>query len=395
MEKKSRPLVSVVVPVYNAEPFLRRCLDSLIGQRYDNLEILCLNDASTDGSGRLLASYAARDARVRVVDNAINTGPFAARCRGFSLARGDYLAACDADDVMPAGAIEALCRVAVERNADIVHGVTREGGESGRGKRIHVFDPFKAADGPGYVAALLRNFRGWNVWGKLFRREVWQRVATGLPVEKRWFVGEDLLLTFAMGLEAGRYARTSETVYLYRSRAGSYFSDPDHSCRNIKDHLEILAFMREMAKERDASEASGTLEMPAMSGASETNERSGTSGTLTEGVDHLSRRMIATIWRETESSKSARQTALEAVIATLGEGFLPGERKGGAAKTSRISNASEIKRARLDLPFRILKKAHTQVRQDGFGELLVTLNRMRGAARKRGWRRVIGEMGMW
>ena len=75
------PLISVIVPVYNVEKYLRKCLDSICGQTYRNLEILCVNDGSTDGSAAILEEYAARDARIKVFTQP-NRGLSAARNTG-------------------------------------------------------------------------------------------------------------------------------------------------------------------------------------------------------------------------------------------------------------------------------------------------------------------------
>ena len=91
------PLVSVVVPVFNAEKHLGQALDSLLAQTHGNLEVICVDDGSTDGTPQLLADYASRDGRVRIF-NQENAGPGVARNRGIERARGDYLYFLDADD---------------------------------------------------------------------------------------------------------------------------------------------------------------------------------------------------------------------------------------------------------------------------------------------------------
>lgn len=93
----AEPLVSIVVPVYNAEKHLGQCLDSLLGQTHRAIEVICVDDGSTDGSANLLAEYAQRDTRVRPFRQE-NAGPGAARNRGIEEARGEYLYFLDADD---------------------------------------------------------------------------------------------------------------------------------------------------------------------------------------------------------------------------------------------------------------------------------------------------------
>ncbi|MDO4707274.1 MAG: glycosyltransferase [Porphyromonadaceae bacterium] len=93
----NEPLISVIVPVYNVEKYLHKCLDSLIYQTYKNLEIIVVNDGSTDNSGAICDEYAARDPRVRVFHKE-NGGLSSARNRGLEAVRGDYIAYVDSDD---------------------------------------------------------------------------------------------------------------------------------------------------------------------------------------------------------------------------------------------------------------------------------------------------------
>ena len=91
------PLVSIIVPVYNVKPYLNRCVDSLLGQSYQNMELLLVDDGSTDGSEALCDEYAAQDARVRVLHKK-NGGLSDARNAGVDAAKGEYLSFVDGDD---------------------------------------------------------------------------------------------------------------------------------------------------------------------------------------------------------------------------------------------------------------------------------------------------------
>ena len=91
------PLISVIIPVYNVEKYLHRCLDSVIAQTYQNLEIICVDDGSIDESGRICDQYAVRDARIKVIHQE-NQGLSAARNRGLDVAEGEYIAFVDSDD---------------------------------------------------------------------------------------------------------------------------------------------------------------------------------------------------------------------------------------------------------------------------------------------------------
>ena len=117
---------SVLVPVYNVAPYLRECLDSILGQGYERLELVVVDDGSTDGSGGICDEYAARDARVRVFHQP-NRGLMAARRAGIRQARGDYYLFVDSDDRLLPGAFAILAEAIGESGADcLVYGFTRE-----------------------------------------------------------------------------------------------------------------------------------------------------------------------------------------------------------------------------------------------------------------------------
>lgn len=100
---------SIVIPVYNVEAYIRECLDSVIGQTYADLEAVCVNDGSTDGSAAVLEEYAAMDQRIRVVTRA-NGGLSAARNTGMDAAKGEYILFLDSDDWLEPNALEMVAR---------------------------------------------------------------------------------------------------------------------------------------------------------------------------------------------------------------------------------------------------------------------------------------------
>lgn len=110
--------VTVLVAVYNAEVYLRRCLDSLIGQTHRDLQIVCIDDASTDSSWQVLEEYADRDDRIRLLRQPENRGQAAARNLGLDVAEGEYITMLDSDDWFSPDAIEAACRTAMEEGSE-------------------------------------------------------------------------------------------------------------------------------------------------------------------------------------------------------------------------------------------------------------------------------------
>ena len=115
----NQPLVSIIVPVYNAEIYLGPCLERLRSQTWPNLEIILVNDGSTDGSGHLCAAAARADPRIRFLDQP-NKGVSAARNAALAMAEGDYLQFSDSDDLLTPDATETLVRAAQSTGADLV-----------------------------------------------------------------------------------------------------------------------------------------------------------------------------------------------------------------------------------------------------------------------------------
>lgn len=112
--------MSVIVPVYNVAPYLKRCLDSLLAQTLRNIEILCIDDCSTDNSLEILNQYALKDKRVHVISSQTNQGAAVARNKGLKVAKGQYLGFVDPDDAVDLKFYERLVRTACEKNADLV-----------------------------------------------------------------------------------------------------------------------------------------------------------------------------------------------------------------------------------------------------------------------------------
>lgn len=119
------PAVSVIIPVYNTERYLRRCLDSVCRQTLRDLEIICINDASPDGSATILAEFAAHDSRIKIITFEQNRGAAIARNAGIDAAAGEYLGFIDSDDFVELDFYERLYELAKQDKSDAVKGVLK------------------------------------------------------------------------------------------------------------------------------------------------------------------------------------------------------------------------------------------------------------------------------
>ena len=169
-------LVSVIVPVYNVENYLRQCLDSITGQTLRNIEIICVDDSSTDSSGKILEEYAKKDERIKIITQP-NKGAGAARNNGLSAAQGKYLSFLDSDDFFEPDMLELAYKKAEEDRADFVvfksdHYYTEENRYAEvpwtlREKEIPPYTPFSHRQ---MTDNIFKVFVGW-AWDKLYSRE--------------------------------------------------------------------------------------------------------------------------------------------------------------------------------------------------------------------------------
>jgi len=117
--RKNMPKVSILVPVYNVEKYLRECLDSLVKQTLQDIEIICINDGSTDSSLEILQDYQVKDSRIKII-NKTNSGYGASMNIGLNIASGEYIGIVESDDFIDCKMFEDLYEIATYNNADIV-----------------------------------------------------------------------------------------------------------------------------------------------------------------------------------------------------------------------------------------------------------------------------------
>lgn len=200
-------LISVVVPVYNAEKFLARCIDSILAQTYDNIEVVLVDDGSRDGSPAICDEYAARDSRVRVIHKQ-NGGVSAARNDGIDAARGEFIAFCDNDDFYSPGMLERLLGMCLDNDCGIAQCRCERGAAESLPtppqQPAEVFTSREILESF-YTEATI------YCWDKLYRRGIFDHVR--FPVGS--YTGEDVLVAHHALLAAGRVAVTREKLYYH------------------------------------------------------------------------------------------------------------------------------------------------------------------------------------
>lgn len=210
--------VSIIVPVYNAAPYLERCVDSLLRQTYRNTEILLLDDGSADGSGQICDRYARCHENVKVF-HMPNAGVSAARNRGLQECGGKYLTFVDADDVPAGDMVEYLVGMAEKTGCDVAGCGYFEFGENGRectegiGGQIEggkeEWDVERLSGSEFVERGILRS--DTRCWSKLYRRESvgMLRFDTGLTI------GEDMLFLLELAMQGKGFCRGNYKGYGY------------------------------------------------------------------------------------------------------------------------------------------------------------------------------------
>ena len=229
-------LISVIIPIFNVEAYLRECIISVINQTYSNLEIILVNDGSPDNCGAICDAYAKQDARITVIHKE-NGGLSDARNAGLDICTGDYIAFVDSDDVVHPRFIEVLYANLLEANADISFCDFEKFTET---KNIHFSNSHQSKkinlDGLKMIDNLYdTNWMPKNVvvWNKLYKREIFSnlRFPKGL-------VHEDEYIFIDLYKNNPKVVYTSEKLYFYRVRDNSIMAD--FSYLRISSYLKAL-----------------------------------------------------------------------------------------------------------------------------------------------------------
>jgi CDP-glycerol glycerophosphotransferase len=223
------PLVSVIVPVYNTEAYLRACLDSVAAQTVEDLEVIVVDDGSTDGSAAIASEFAARDPRFRLVTQP-NGGLGNARNNGADVATGEFLAFVDSDDVLPRNAYELLLEPLRRTGSDFatgnVHRLTSIGTSQTRFlAKVFIQDRPKT-----HITRFRPLLADRIVPNKLWRRSFWEANKFRFP---EGMVHEDIPVVLPAQFAARSVDVVAAPVYLYRIREGMDTSDQSITQRRL------------------------------------------------------------------------------------------------------------------------------------------------------------------
>lgn len=214
---KQDALISVIVPIYNVEKYLPKCVDSILCQTYPNLEVILVDDGSPDRAGEICDAYAEKDSRVRVIHKR-NGGLSSARNAGIDIAQGDYLSFVDSDDWIEPDTYETML-TAMERYGVSLVCAGRYDVDDATGSRTVGLCPEKDELVTG--KELVRRIFRWDhldsaAWDKLYARELFREIR--YPIGR---IVEDVPTTYRIVLKAGKAALLAKPVYNYLHRENS------------------------------------------------------------------------------------------------------------------------------------------------------------------------------
>lgn len=234
------PLVSVIIPIYNIEHYVARCIQSIIDQTYQTLQIILVNDGATDTSPQICQHFADVDARIDYVSR-INGGLSAARNTGLEVTKGEYVLFVDGDDYIAPDHIDELIRATQSTNADIAC----SGHRAVMPDTTHVHQPLKGPHCTETLTqhqALTRLFYQdgltTSAWAKLYRRQILEGIR--YPEGQ---IFEDLPTTYRVFARAQRITLIHSDTYFYVQRPGSIVS-----LRNTRARIKALDFANEAVK---------------------------------------------------------------------------------------------------------------------------------------------------
>lgn len=210
------PLVSIIIPVYNTEKYLEQCLDSIIYQTYKEIEIVLVDDGSTDGSYKICEEYACNDKRIKLYRQK-NTGQAAARNNGIFHSNGEYILYADSDDYVNLNYVESLVSIAQEYKADLVQCYAEKFWENGKREKIKIADDIVAYTASQALEEFCyqRKFSA-SPWGKLIRKKIMDSLE--FPVGMGY---EDMAIMYKVIGKAKKIVLYPKVLYYYRQHKSS------------------------------------------------------------------------------------------------------------------------------------------------------------------------------
>lgn len=246
-ENCMKPMVSMIVPVYNAREYIERCIDSILNQEYKEFELLLIDDGSSDGSGEICDTYAAADKRVRVFHKE-NSGVSDTRNLAIGHAEGKYLQFADSDDWLTQDAMKLMVRAAEESGCDLViSDFYRVVGErvSQKGD-IEEDGVLSQEEFAGHMMENPADFYYGVLWNKLYKRELVEQHRLRMDTEISWC--EDFMFNLEYIRHAQKIYALHAPVYYYVKRKGSLVNQGLSITKTVRMKLMVFEYYNNFYK---------------------------------------------------------------------------------------------------------------------------------------------------
>lgn len=241
--------VSVIVPIYNAEKYIKKCVNSIINQTLKEIEIILVDDGSTDKTNEIIKQFEKKDERIKTITQK-NEGAGSARNKGIEIATGEFIKFVDADDYLNRDTLQKMYEAAINNDATLV-----------RGNSTTLIGPFKGNDFCNWgdikeqriilpreeKNIIVTEFP--NIGNKLFRRDLLEKIR--FPEKLKW---EDLGIVPALMANSEKIYDMNEPIYNYRIHMNTTVKDFLFKIKNVLDIIRILEYLETILKESKLSE---------------------------------------------------------------------------------------------------------------------------------------------
>lgn len=241
--------ISVIVPVYNVAGYLRRCLASIVRQYFQDIEIIVVNDGSTDASLSIIKEFAEQDSRIIVVDQ-LNSGISSARNAGLVIAKGEYISHIDGDDWIEPGFLSVMYKFAVNNDLDIAISDFYTDWDDGRceySKEVWLLDEC-IFDSEKYLRQLFKEVAHPIAWNKIFRRRLYSENHIWYP--EHISIGEDIATTVRLVYFAHKIGRINKAFVHYIQRPSSLTNSASNYAKQL-DLYKVFSFLDSFFTERN------------------------------------------------------------------------------------------------------------------------------------------------
>jgi glycosyltransferase involved in cell wall biosynthesis len=263
INQSNTPLLSIIIPVYNTGQYLGRCLDSVLAQTYGNIEVIIVNDGSTDNSREVIDEYTQKDARVSCITQIENRGLFHARLSGVKECRGAYIAHLDSDDYVSIDFYRSLIAAIQKTNACMAMGDIVEIRGDGRkvvynlAQRDVSFDTLEGEEirDRYFRQQGLNHF--WHViWNKIYTKDLWDKAFPYLvKQEKHIIMAEDIVFSTVLFFYAKKITKVDNNCVFYCRREDAATSAKRLSYRKQeKDLMTSFSFIEHFMKEKSCNQ---------------------------------------------------------------------------------------------------------------------------------------------